>query len=237
MRYDLYGGPGAAGFIHKRIGGAVKGFVTSGFNPLGALGGFVGGGGGGGGTPQRRRLGRAPVGAVHPSTAIARRSVSSNAGCPQGAWLDSRGRCRTDSGSGTVRTVGRVAGIIRAAQALVPGGRTGFEGLRQAAGMANDVVMGRYGAAYVPGSMMVDRAVCLPGDVVGDDGLCYPRKSLKNDERAWPRGRRPLLTGGEMRAISIASRAAGRLTRTAVRLQDMGLIKKPVAKRPAKKKH
>lgn len=98
-----------------------------------------------------------------------------------------------------------------------------------------DAVMGRYGAGYMPGSQIVDRAVCLPGDVVGNDGLCYPRRSLKNDQRAWPRGRRPLLTGGEMRAISVARRAAGRLTRTAVRLQDMGLIKKPVARKPSKR--
>ena len=98
-----------------------------------------------------------------------------------------------------------------------------------------DAVMGRYGAGYMPGSQIVDRAVCLPGDVVGNDGLCYPRRSLKNDQRQWPRGRRPLLTGGEMRAISVARRAAGRLTRTAVRLQDMGLIKKPVARKPSKR--
>lgn len=100
-----------------------------------------------------------------------------------------------------------------------------------------DAVMGRYGAAYVPGNMVVDRAVCLPGDVVGDDGLCYPRKSLKNSEREWPRGRRPLLTGGDMRAISIASRAASRMTRTAQRLQDLGLIKKPIVRKRAKKKN
>ncbi len=93
-------------------------------------------------------------------------------------------------------------------------------------------VMGRFGAAYVPGSLIVDRAVCLPGDVVGSDGLCYPKKSIKNSDREWPRGRRPLLTGGDMRAIGVAHRAAARLTRTAGRLQDMGLIKKPiVAKR------
>jgi len=32
-------------FVHKRISGAVRGFVSSGFNPLGALGGFASGGG------------------------------------------------------------------------------------------------------------------------------------------------------------------------------------------------
>ncbi len=99
-----------------------------------------------------------------------------------------------------------------------------------------DALMGRYGAAYVPGSMIVDRAVCLPGDVVGDDGLCYPKGALKNSEREWPRGRRPLLTGGDMRAILIASRAAARMTRTAQRLQELGMIKKPIVKRRTKKK-
>lgn len=116
--------------------------------------------------------------------------------------------------------------------AAIPGGAPLFTPV----GDIGEAVMGRYGAAYVPGSMVVDRAICLAGDVVGDDGLCYPKSSLRNNQRAWPKGRRPLLTGGDMRAISVASRAADRLTRTAVRLQDMGLIKKPVAARPRKKK-
>lgn len=98
-------------------------------------------------------------------------------------------------------------------------------------------VMGRFGAAYVPGNMIIDRAICLPGDVVGSDGLCYPKKAIRNSDREWPRGRRPLLTGGDMRAISVAHRAANRLTRTAGRLQDMGLIKKPIVRKQIKKKH
>ena len=96
--------------------------------------------------------------------------------------------------------------------------------------------MGRFGAALTPGSRIIDRAVCLRGMVVAIDGLCYDKRQLRNTDRMWPRGRKPLLTGGEMRAISIASRAAGRLTRTAVRLQEIGLIKKPVTRKPRKKK-
>jgi len=105
--------------------------------------------------------------------------------------------------------------------AAVPGGAPFIS---DAGGTA---VMGRYGAAYVPGSRIIDRAVCLPGDLVGDDGFCYNRKSLTNKERMWPRGRQPLLTGGEMRAISIASRAAGKFERTQKRLQKIGMLKKP----------
>jgi len=89
------------------------------------------------------------------------------------------------------------------------------------------VVMGRYGAGEVPGNMVVNRAVCRPGMVVGDDGICYNRSQLKNSEREWPRGRRPLLTGGDMRAISTAARAGRRLERTTKRLQKIGMMKKP----------
>jgi len=93
-----------------------------------------------------------------------------------------------------------------------------------------DVVMGRYGAGEIPGNMVVNRAVCRPGMVIGDDGVCYNRSQLKNSEREWPRGRRPLLTGGDMRAISTAARAGRRLERTTKRLQKIGMMKKPAAR-------
>ncbi len=89
------------------------------------------------------------------------------------------------------------------------------------------VTMGRYGPAYEGNSRLIQRTTCLPGDLVGNDGLCYNRKSLTNKERMWPRGRQPLLTGGEMRAISVASRAAKKFERTQKRLQQIGMIKKP----------
>jgi len=94
-------------------------------------------------------------------------------------------------------------------------------------------VMGRYGAAYNPGSQIINRAVCLPGDIVANDGLCYPKGSITNRERAWPKGRRPLLTGGEMRAISIAARAGKRVEQASKRLQSIGLMKKPASRRAA----
>jgi len=87
-------------------------------------------------------------------------------------------------------------------------------------------IMGRYGAGLIPGSKIIDRAVCLRGMQLGDDGICYNKSQITNKERMWPAGRRPLLTGGEMRSISIAARAAGRLARTSKRLQKIGLLKK-----------
>jgi len=95
-------------------------------------------------------------------------------------------------------------------------------------------VMGQFGAAYEGTSRLIRRTTCLPGDLVGADGLCYNRKSLSNKERMWPKGRAPLLTGGEMRAISIASRAAGKFERTQKRLQKLGMIKKPSRARAPK---
>jgi len=221
-------------FVHKKLLRGVSGLLP--FLPVpgaGIIGKIIGaiprGGGGGGGS-----------------------------GCPSGCWRDSLGRCRSDRGANSPRNpIAFCAG-----SASAPGGRpspfdtivqpppattcrwpmTLFEGkcVRPFMGdqpgiddtPVGEALMGRYGAAYVPGSLIVDRAVCLSGDVVGDDGLCYPKKSLTNKERQWPRGRRPLLTGGEMRAISIASRAAGRLERTQKRLQKMGMIKKIAPRRP-----
>ncbi len=94
-----------------------------------------------------------------------------------------------------------------------------------------EAVMGQYGAALMPGSMPVDRAVCLRGMQLGNDGLCYNKSQISNSQRMWPKGRRPLLTGGDMRAISIASRAGKRLERTTKRLQTMGMLKKPTSRR------
>jgi len=88
-------------------------------------------------------------------------------------------------------------------------------------------VMGRYGAALQPGSMMIDRAVCLRGMQLGDDGLCYNKSQITNKQRMWPAGRKPLLSGGDMRAIGIAARAGRRLEGATKRLQRLGMMKKP----------
>lgn len=90
-----------------------------------------------------------------------------------------------------------------------------------------EAVMGRYGAGYVPGGQPIVRKTCLPGDVLGNDSICYPKRAIRNSDRKFPRGRQPLLTGGEMRAISIAARAAGKFERTQKRLQKLGMIRKP----------
>lgn len=218
-------------FVHKRIGRAVRGFVTSGFNPAAGIAAFAAP------SPQIAP----PVRRAPPRTLTARptqasaaqkelgRSIKATSAAIRPSTLAAGGPCifpfRPDPVTGRCR--------------LFLGDRPGpdDEPLPIGAGTpVGDAVMGRFGAALSPGSRIIDRAVCLRGMVLATDGLCYNRKQIKNSDRMWPRGRRPLLTGGDMRAISIASRAASRLTRTAVRLQEIGLIKKPVTRKPPKKK-
>jgi len=96
-----------------------------------------------------------------------------------------------------------------------------------------DGVMGNYGAGLVPGSLLIDRAVCLRGMVLGNDGVCYNKGNISNKQREWPAGRKPLLSGGDMRAISIAARAGRRLEGATKRLQRLGMMKKPSSRRAA----
>jgi len=91
-------------------------------------------------------------------------------------------------------------------------------------------VMGRFGAGFEPSVFMTDTRRCGRGAVLGVDGICYNKRDLRNNERFWPRGRRPLLTGGEMRAISTASSAAKKLQRKQKQLESLGLLKRPAAR-------
>jgi hypothetical protein len=100
-------------------------------------------------------------------------------------------------------------------------------------GDAGEAINGRYGLAMVPGNMVIDRALCRRGQTLGNDGLCYEKSTLNNKQRMWPAGRKPLLTGGDMRAISIANRAGTRMDAATKRLQKMGMMKKPAAPRKA----
>jgi len=232
-------------FVHKRIGRGLKSFVTSGFNPLAAAGSFLAG-------DPRAEMATMPVVRPPPRrssfisravsrtatarTLTARPSAVGAVEVRRGQALKFAGPAVSAAGCrpGTFRVGSRCVNPLAAA----PGGDPLFSPVPEAgvdAGVGG-AVMGRFGAALQPGSRIIDRAVCLPGMILGRDDLCYNKGQIKNSERMWPRGRRPLLTGGDMRAISIAARAASRLTRTAVRLQEIGLIKKPVARKPRKKK-
>lgn len=92
-------------------------------------------------------------------------------------------------------------------------------------------VNGKYGAAILPALDQTVARRCPSGSVLGDDGLCYNKGQITNSQREWPRGRQPLLTGGQMKAISTAARAAKRLETKTKQLQRMGMIRKPAPRR------
>lgn len=68
---------------------------------------------------------------------------------------------------------------------------------------------------------------CGKGSVLAIDGLCYDKRTLRKDQRAWPPGRKPLLTGGDLNAIAKAARAARRMKVQQRRLEQLGLLKRP----------
>lgn len=187
------------GFIHKRILGAASNFVTSGFNPLSAAAGFAAGGGG-----------AAPAPSVMRSLAIPSLNLPCIPGLPCAG-----GATAVDCPPGTVPD-GR-GGCMSADPRARPGSQGGF----------GDASMGQFGAGLSPAVFTTTTRRCPRGAVLGSDGLCYNRRDISNGNRMWPRGRRPLLTGGEMRCISIAASAAKKLGRKQKQLQAMGMLPKP----------
>jgi len=184
--YELHGTQ--CHFVHKRIIGAVGGFIGGGFG--GAIGGFLGGGG----SPGPRTLAE---------------------GCPTGLEMIG-GKC-VRVGGGGLGLSGRGGGFgaplaqipqaprpgpVAAVQRFLPGGSTG----RFDAGVA---VMGQWGAALEPevvGSVeRSDGTVgpllrCIRGMVLGTDSLCY-NKPLANGKRKWPRPTPPFLSGGDVKCL------------------------------------
>lgn len=186
-----------------------------------AAGGFLAGGPAGAGAAVaakilRQRGGSSPTpGRTIPSLTSATGLPS--ASCPPGFIQDARGQCIPS-------IVQPKPGIRGRVERFLPGGETGF--IPVEAAEFGEAVMGRYGAGLEPAVEDRMTRICPRGTVLGDDGICYNRRDLRNSERMYPRGRRPLLTGGEMRAISTAASAAKKLDRKKKQLEQMGMLKK-----------
>jgi len=206
------------GFVHKRIFRGIKGAVGG---ILGGPGGVIGGAVGGFLTPSVTRLPALP------------------AGCPPGFSMTTQGCLPTQTTEGR-----RLRG-----EPVVPGGRR-FDPLGVIKARASELFPGApqeleprgeamvTGRSFGPGGFEPEFFAtttrrCPRGAVLAVDGLCYNRRDLRNTERMWPRGRRPLLTGGEMRCISVASSAAKKLQRKQKQLQQLGLLKSPSRARRA----
>ncbi len=110
---------------------------------------------------------------------------------------------------GTFRILGKCVDLI-------PGGKMSGAGLVASGGEA---VLGQFGVAMVPEQRERVRLRCPRGMVLGLDNLCYNRRDLRKDERKWVPARKPLLTGGELNAISTALSAAKKLDRQKKRLK------------------
>jgi endonuclease/exonuclease/phosphatase (EEP) superfamily protein YafD len=66
--------------------------------------------------------------------------------------------------------------------------------------------------------------------VLGNDGLCYNRRDIRKSDREHVPGRKPLLTGGDLNAITRAARAARRVKVQQKKLEKLGLLQKPRAR-------
>lgn len=118
---------------------------------------------------------------------------------------------------GTFELAGRCIDVI-------PGGANRGDGIFVPPVPGRPGLVGQMGA-WEPQVMTQTTRRCGPGAVLGMDGLCYDRRAISNRQRMWPKGRKPLLTGGEMAAISKAARAARRVNSTRKRLKKLGMLK------------
>lgn len=166
------------GILDAVIGG-VGGFITGG--PIGAITGAIAGGFGGGtrGGETTGSPGTQPTGYGPQSFAT---------GCPTGyTW--SNGQCVKTGVSGWV-------------QRTIPGGQTGT---LPSSGYGA-AVMGGFGIPAMEPAVVGQTQYgpilrCPTGAVLGKDNLCYQKGTITNKQRKWPKGPRPLLTGGEMKTL------------------------------------
>jgi len=157
------------------IVGGLTGLVTGG--PAGALIGAVTGAVGGGETTTSP--GTQPTGYTVPTITT---------GCPTG-YKYQNGQCVVEG----------VTGLL---QRAIPGGQTGT---LPSTGYGN-AVMGGFGipalepavVGQINGGPILR---CPAGSVLGKDNLCYQKGTITNKQRKWPKGPRPLLTGGEMKTL------------------------------------
>lgn len=178
-------------FVHKRIIGAAKSFITSGFSPTAAAAGFVAGG-------ARERK------AAQARARTRSRFPRSIARCrPPNQMID--GICQRP-----------LPGLIGAAQRILPRGATGFEAQFQvtqgAFGMPAMVPEAVSGVTLrcPSGFVLGDDELCYPKAVL--------RRNSRF--RKWNPGARPILTGGERRGIAKAKRSTNK-ARTALGLAPL----------------
>ena len=211
-------------FVHKKLLGGISAIsgLASGIIPGASLVSGISGRLAGRGSRPSPQLPSLPGSFGAFGGAFKRFSAARTAApaCPEGFELDENGRC--------ART-----GLVGRAQRFVPGGKTGFAfpSVVDEPTEFGDATLGRFGAGLQPAIRSMETRVCPRGSVLGVDGLCYNKRDLRNADRFWPQGRRPLLTGGEMRCITVAARAASKIRTKTKQLQKMEMLPKATARR------
>ncbi len=209
---DFPEGSGPLNFIHKRITGAIGGFIGGG--PGGAVRGFIGGGGNGGRPPKPGRA--VSFVEVHPSGARHTHFVDDPRAPAKGGFITGGVAPRGFAPSGGDCPAGRVRFLGTCID--IPGGADrgpllmdpSLRGdLLDAGGVA---VVGGFGIPAMTPAIFT-RAIrsCGPGMVLGTDELCYPKSVLqrRNKHRKWRGAPRPIF-----------SAADGKIIRKAERLRD-----------------
>jgi len=179
-------------FIHKRIIGAVGGFLTGG--PAGAISGAVF-------TGSDRGAG---LGGSDSTARSRRRDASLRNFCATATpplTPSDAARCRN---AGLQAGATPTPGIVGAVQRILPGGATGFEA------SFGEAVMGPFGAALVPVTFERTVSRCLGGMVLagppGGPYLCYNKGTRGVAAfRKWPPGTKPFLTGGDVKCLRRAN--------------------------------
>jgi len=218
----------SSSFVHKRLFGAARGFLTGG--PSGAVIGLISPGGGSSGRSGSRAV---PRGTGEPVPGLPVQAFALPAPVDpcsaRGMVIDRTGRCVARAGlsglgpgPGLLDPLGLDLGA-RARELFAP----------PPVASTNGVAM--IGASAVPPFRFTQTVRRCEGrnHVLGSDGLCYDKKSIRKDQRMWPPGRPPLLTGGQLNAIAIAAKAAGRIKTQTKRLQKLGMLQKPKSTRKA----
>lgn len=227
------------GILHKRILGGIGGFISGG--PVGAAAGFFGGGKngapfpftGGGGTGGSLPL---PFNGGEPSLLNASTStivafIKNNFSRLSHATLAKiTGWTAAQIQATFDETVLAAAGGngVRCEPPFIPSQNREFCVFPGSPAGGQEFLKGRFGPAMEPSFRTVNVRDCDPGQILGKDFLCYESGAISNKERLYPRGTRPLLTGGEMRAIAKASAAESKIRTVAARL---GVCPKPPRKR------
>jgi len=228
----LNGRPGdERGLIHKKIARIGKGIIrrvvpgaSVGFDIVDTIGDVFGGGGGGGKLPGETFVQfRARMGIVETCVFPNKRDAADNCVGMSPAEIAAFAITGPTGNGNGICTAANCAGICVGDVCTQAGSPAGPPG---------QAVMGRFGAALEPQFFARNVRTCLPGMVLGKENaegfaLCYNKGSITNKQRLYPVGRRPLLTGGDMKAISRAARAAKAIEGKTKQLQRMGMLRKP----------